>query len=304
VLSLGLLWMGQGGSLAATQEALSSYSAAASGRWTCTPRLPSGQEGRFTDFQYEWGRSQCEAPSVWPLPISPGVDHPSLVPVTSPTIWDCTIQGPADSPYKGGTFELEFEFFREHNYRIPPPRIQFMTTCFCRAVDPYGNVDRTLTVQNLDPEGDDAVAPAQQIAAVANRLLQIMSGEVKSDSHANTSAAELLDAGNTEEFNRIAREWSITYAGAHTTHQMKVEKLSDARHAVNEMHIPSGKGRLERPPEWLDASQKNKWILATKEGQTAIEAAAKQKCSMQPKAMAVLNPNEDEPTEEVKENGL
>ncbi len=49
-----------------------------------------------------------------------------------------TIEGPPDTPYEGGVFELEF--FYPDNYPTEPPKFRFLTKIYHPNIDKLGRI--------------------------------------------------------------------------------------------------------------------------------------------------------------------
>ena len=114
--------------------------------------------------------------------------------------WAGTIMGPADSPYAGGLFKLEIHF--PTDYPFKPPKMVFLTKIYHPNIHPNGAICLDIL--------KDQWSPALTMCKVLLSLTSLLCDPNPKDPLV-LDAAQLYER-NIEEFNRIAREWTIRYA--------------------------------------------------------------------------------------------
>jgi ubiquitin-conjugating enzyme E2 D/E len=114
--------------------------------------------------------------------------------------WAGTIMGPADSPYAGGLFKLEIHF--PPDYPFKPPKMVFLTKIYHPNIHPNGAICLDIL--------KDQWSPALTMSKVLLSLTSLLCDPNPKDPLV-LDAAQLYER-NIEEFNRIAREWTIRYA--------------------------------------------------------------------------------------------
>jgi len=117
------------------------------------------------------------------------------------TKWFATIHGPEGTPYEGGVFNLEIEFIKEYPYK--PPKLIFKTPIFHPNISPHG----AICLDILKTEW----TPALNISKVLLSLCSLLADPNPNDPLV-LDVAELYKENKTE-FNRVARDWTIKYAG-------------------------------------------------------------------------------------------
>lgn len=114
-----------------------------------------------------------------------------------------TFPGPPGTAYEGGTFAVDIKIPNEYPFR--PPVMRFVTKVW------HPNVSSQTGAICLDTLGS-AWSPVLTIKSALLSLQSLLSTPEPKDPQDAEVAAMLLR--NPEEFERVAREWAVTYAGA------------------------------------------------------------------------------------------
>ena len=114
--------------------------------------------------------------------------------------WQATIIGPTETPYEGGMFNLIILF--PTDYPFKPPKISFET----RIYHPNINANGGICLDILK----DQWSPALSITKVLLSICSLLSDPNPDDPLAPEIAN--IYKTNKEEFNRIAREYTVKYA--------------------------------------------------------------------------------------------
>ncbi|KAI4834820.1 ubiquitin-conjugating enzyme E2 [Plasmodium brasilianum] len=104
--------------------------------------------------------------------------------------WRAVIFGPADTPWEGGTFQLELLFGNE--YPNKPPKVKFLTKMFHPNIYMDGNICIDILQKHWSPIYD--------ISAILTSIQSLLS-DPNPNSPANQEAA-LLFVENRIEYNR------------------------------------------------------------------------------------------------------
>jgi len=110
------------------------------------------------------------------------------------------IEGPSDSPYERGVFQLEL--FLPVDYPMAPPKVRFLTTIYHPNVDKLGRICLDIL--------KDKWSPALQIRTVLLSIQALMSAP-NPDDPLDNSVAELWKTNEKEALKR-AREFTETFA--------------------------------------------------------------------------------------------
>ena len=115
--------------------------------------------------------------------------------------WQATIMGPKDSPYEGGVFFLNITF--PADYPFKPPKVAFTTKIYHPNINAQGGICLDIL--------KDQWSPALSISKVLLSISSLLADANPKDP-LMPDVARLYET-NREEFNRVAREWTLQYAG-------------------------------------------------------------------------------------------
>ena len=115
--------------------------------------------------------------------------------------WNATILGPDDTPYAGGVFNLVIQF--PTDYPFKPPKVAFTTKVFHPNINGAGGICLDIL--------KDQWSPALSISKVLLSISSLLADANPKDPLV-PEVARLYES-NRAEFNRIAREWTLQYAG-------------------------------------------------------------------------------------------
>ncbi len=110
------------------------------------------------------------------------------------------IEGPSDSPYERGVFQLEL--FLPVDYPMAPPKVRFLTKIYHPNVDKLGRICLDIL--------KDKWSPALQIRTVLLSIQALMSAP-NPDDPLDNSVAELWKTNEKEALKR-AKEFTQTFA--------------------------------------------------------------------------------------------
>ena len=114
--------------------------------------------------------------------------------------WQATIIGPTETPYEGGMFNLKILF--PADYPFKPPKITFETRIYHPNINSNGGICLDIL--------KDQWSPALSITTVLLSICSLLSDPNPDDPLAPDIAN--LYKTNKEEFNRVAREYTVKYA--------------------------------------------------------------------------------------------
>ena len=117
--------------------------------------------------------------------------------------WDASIEGPENSPYEGGTFNLDIEFSKDYPFK--PPKILFVTKIFHPNV--CINHCRKICLDILYNEWSPDISISKILLYIQNSLINPQEGEYLLDNEATKLYIE-----DRELFNKTAVEWTIKFA--------------------------------------------------------------------------------------------
>ena len=114
--------------------------------------------------------------------------------------WQATIIGPTETPYEGGMFNLIILF--PTDYPFKPPKISFTTRIYHPNINNTGGICLDIL--------KDQWSPALSITKVLLSICSLLSDPNPDDPLAPEIAN--IYKTNKEEFNTIAREYTVKYA--------------------------------------------------------------------------------------------
>jgi ubiquitin-conjugating enzyme E2 D/E len=114
--------------------------------------------------------------------------------------WQATIIGPTETPYEGGMFNLIILF--PTDYPFKPPKISFTTRIYHPNINNTGGICLDIL--------KDQWSPALSITKVLLSICSLLSDPNPDDPLAPEIAN--IYKTNKEEFNKIAREYTVKYA--------------------------------------------------------------------------------------------
>lgn len=115
--------------------------------------------------------------------------------------WTATILGPDDTPYAGGVFNLAIQF--PVDYPFKPPKVAFTTKVYHPNINTQGGICLDIL--------KDQWSPALSISKVLLSISSLLADANPKDPLMPDIAR--LYENNREEFNRVAREWTLQHAG-------------------------------------------------------------------------------------------
>ncbi|CDU23274.1 probable UBC5-E2 ubiquitin-conjugating enzyme [Sporisorium scitamineum] len=117
--------------------------------------------------------------------------------------WTAKLQGPANSPYAGGTFLVDMDFPIEYPFKSP--KVRFNTRIYHPNIDEGGN----LCVGIIKSE---AWKPSTKAVTILLSILQLLE-EPNPDDALVASIAELYNTDRAK-FDKTAQEYTKKYASA------------------------------------------------------------------------------------------
>ena len=114
--------------------------------------------------------------------------------------FNVAIEGPQDSPYQSGVFQLEL--FLPAEYPMAPPKVRFLTRIYHPNVDKLGRICLDIL--------KDKWSPALQIRTVLLSIQALLSAP-NPDDPLDNGVADMWK-NNEAEALRLAREWTVNHA--------------------------------------------------------------------------------------------
>ena len=115
--------------------------------------------------------------------------------------WVCTIPGPEESPYEGGTFNLKMEFPKDYPFK--PPKVEFTTKVY------HPNVKQDTGYICLGILKDDW-KPDITVPGILFAIRDLL-GHPNLDHPVETDVAKLYKE-DKDKFDETAKEWTEKYA--------------------------------------------------------------------------------------------
>jgi len=110
--------------------------------------------------------------------------------------WRAFIEGPADSPYQGGVFEINLSF--PPDYPFKPPKVHFVTKIYHCNINSTGSICLDIL--------KDQWSPALNVAKILLSISSLLHAPNPNDPLV-PEIADLLRS-NKAEHDRIAAEWT------------------------------------------------------------------------------------------------
>jgi len=114
--------------------------------------------------------------------------------------WYATIEGPSESPYEGGLFELSLTF--PTDYPFKPPKVNFVTKIYHCNINANGSICLDILKDQWSP------------ALNVSKVLLSISSLLHACNPKDPLVPEIADlyVKNRSEHDRIARDWVKTHA--------------------------------------------------------------------------------------------
>ena len=114
--------------------------------------------------------------------------------------WQATLQGPQDSPYEGGIFELSYKF--PDDYPTNKPKVTFLT----RVYHPNINANGSICIDILKDQWNPALTITKVLLSITSLLT-----DANPDDPLELEIAGIYK-NDRETYNKNAKEWTQKYA--------------------------------------------------------------------------------------------
>ena len=134
--------------------------------------------------------SKDPSPEITAGPVNPN----------DPFKWQATMNGPVDSPYEGGCFQLSIHFPQEYPFK--PAKIQFTTKIYHPNVNPNG----AICLDILQNQWSPALSTSKVLMSIQSLLT-----DPNPDDPLVADIASLYKS-DINKYNQTAKEWTAKYA--------------------------------------------------------------------------------------------
>ncbi|TVU28309.1 hypothetical protein EJB05_19822, partial [Eragrostis curvula] len=161
--------------------------------------------------------------------------RPGASPVKNLFHLEVVIDGPAGTPYEGGTFPIDVDLSDE--YFIGPPKIKFKTEVFHPNVYADGEIA-------LDIFREEEWSPALRLETILLSIVSVLYNPVIDDRAASPDIAELYET-DMKRYEELAAEWTWEYSATPVVSHYPTEEELD-RSVVITVQAAAEKAAAER----------------------------------------------------------
>uniref|UniRef100_A0ACD5ZL04 Uncharacterized protein n=1 Tax=Avena sativa TaxID=4498 RepID=A0ACD5ZL04_AVESA len=193
-------------------------------------------------MELEWStkRIRKELSSLWIDP--PAFCRPGSSPVTDPCHFEVIIDGPADSPYAGGTFPVDVVIPKDYPFK--PPKLTFKTKVYHPNINSEGKMFVDILKSNW--------SPALTISAVLDSMVSVLYDPLLDLPVRHGVALQYVH--EPAAFEKKARECTLRHASAPVLSFCPGKKQAGNSASVS-VTGSSSKSKLHRGSSrrWIDA---------------------------------------------------